>query len=156
MVSWDSATAFADWQSARDGLAWRLPRSLEIEKATRGVDGRRFPWGDHFDPTWARVMNHDAHPPAMVDVAATPTDVSVYGIEGLAGNARTLCSDAYVRDGATADGERLTRDADGDFRMVKGGSFNSEANYCRAATRFALRPDFGVIGVGFRLCRTLV
>jgi serine/threonine-protein kinase len=156
MVSWTSAMAFAAWQSARDGKPWRLPHSLEIEKATRGVDGRRFPWGDAFDHTWARAMNHSADPPAMAEVDATPTDVSVYGVYGLAGNVRDLCIDGYVREGAVADGARLVVEsgaADLPFRMVKGGSFNSEANYCRAATRFALRPDFGIIGVGFRLCR---
>ena len=40
LVSAEDAAAFAAWESARTGQAWRLPHELEWEKAARGVDRR--------------------------------------------------------------------------------------------------------------------
>jgi serine/threonine-protein kinase len=45
-VSWHDAVAYCEWKSKVTGRAWRLPTEEEWEKAARGVDGRRFPWGD--------------------------------------------------------------------------------------------------------------
>ena len=44
-VSFEDAAAYCEWKSRATGREWRLPTAEEFEKAARGVDGRRFPWG---------------------------------------------------------------------------------------------------------------
>ena len=60
LVSFEDANAYAFWWSMKTGRIWRLPHDHEWEKAARGVDGRFFPWGDHFDAS--RLNSHDQGP----------------------------------------------------------------------------------------------
>jgi len=95
-VSWYAACAYARWLAARTGAAWRLPTSLEWEKAARGVDGRVYPWGDDFDHSWCHVFGSDgdrSDRPSPVD--SFPADCSVYGVRGAAGSVRELTADEY-------------------------------------------------------------
>jgi formylglycine-generating enzyme required for sulfatase activity len=85
LIDWHDAAAFCAWRADAEGLPWRLPLDLEWQKAARGVDGREYPWGDHFEPTWCRSSG--ASVPAMwCEVDSYPTDASPYGVRGLAGN----------------------------------------------------------------------
>ena len=87
-ITWHSAVAYAEWRSARDGRAYRLPTEFEWEKAARGVDGRAFPWGDRFDASLCNSGESNPGRPRPLPVDSYETDVSVYGVRGMAGNAR--------------------------------------------------------------------
>ena len=99
MVDWAGAAAYARHEAERTGLPWQLPPELAWEKAARGVDGRRFPWGDAFDPSWACMKDSHRGQPKPVAVDAIEADVSVYGIRGLCGNIKDWCADAWSVDG---------------------------------------------------------
>ena len=57
LVSHPDAKAYATWLSEATGDVWRLSTETEWEKAARGLKGRRFPWGETFDPS--RLNSHD-------------------------------------------------------------------------------------------------
>jgi serine/threonine-protein kinase len=76
MITAHQAQAYLRWRSARSGRAYRLPSELEWEKAARGVDGRRYPWGDRLDPTFCVMMDSHRGPaspaPSAPNRAAPP------------------------------------------------------------------------------------
>jgi formylglycine-generating enzyme required for sulfatase activity len=47
-VTWNDCLAYTAWLSNKTGLNFRLPTEAEWEKAARGIDGRKYPWGDSF------------------------------------------------------------------------------------------------------------
>ena len=93
-----------------------------------------------------------AGPPVRATVDAFPGDASPYGVRGLAGNVRDWCLDPYDRGGPAAELE-VREVEDATLRMVCGGSWTSKPPMCRAAARFANRPDQVFPGVGFRVAR---
>ena len=54
-ISFDDAQVYCSWYSARTGVKVRLPKEYEWEKAGRGGDGRLYPWGDYFEPTYCKM-----------------------------------------------------------------------------------------------------
>lgn len=154
-IGWASAAAYATWYAAQTGRPWRLPSEWEYEKAARGVDGRRCPWGDHFEPWLTHVANSQPVIHGPLPVHAPTHDVSVYGIRWLAGNMRTWCLEAWSL-GGPPDGSRVrpevaAREAPGHYQIVRGGAYASLARTVSSATRFADPPTFRMPTVGLRL-----
>lgn len=134
LVDHADAEAYAAWLSAKTARRWRLPSELEWEKAARGTDGRRFPWGDGFDP--ARLNSHDAGPFDTMPVGSFPAGASPYGVLDMAGQ---------VFEWTASEGNP------GRF-IVKGGSWDDKGcGVCRAAARHARPADLRHILIGFRL-----
>jgi serine/threonine-protein kinase len=163
LVSWYGAMAYARRLAARIGLPYRLPNELEREKAARGADGRLYPWGDHFDGTWAYTAS--SHPEDLsrayvsrVDVGEYPADESPYRVRGLAGNTRDLCGNTWTSNGPETPEGRLRIEpplADSDeFRAVRGGAWRAAPVECLAAARHATRPGDRWNTTGLRVARS--
>ena len=106
MVDWHGAQAYAAFAAIRTGQPWQLPGELAWEKAARGVDGRFYPWGDGFDPSWASMRRSHRGRMLSTAVGAFPVDESPYGIRDLAGSMMDWCSDAYEEAGPPAASAR--------------------------------------------------
>jgi serine/threonine protein kinase/formylglycine-generating enzyme required for sulfatase activity len=151
-IDWRAAMAYCNAL----GPGWRLPHEFEWEKAVRGVDGRIWPWGRHFDANWACTVLSHRGAPERVSVDQFPDDRSPYGLLGAAGNVRDFCVNPWTRSGGVEAGTRLRVEvapADTELYAVRGGSWSSMPNYCRPAFRYASRPGDSLSVLGFRPAR---
>ncbi len=157
LVDWHGACAYAAWMAQSTGRPWRLLDELEREKAARGVDGRFYPWGDAFDPSWCTMRDSHAGEPRPSEVESFPLDESVYGVRGMAGNVLDWTGTVYTADGQVSDGGALVvRSDDGVGRRVtRGGSWNDAASSARCATRYNLDPTVRLNFLSFRLAYTV-
>ncbi|MEE2836808.1 MAG: bifunctional serine/threonine-protein kinase/formylglycine-generating enzyme family protein [Myxococcota bacterium] len=158
-ITWYCAVAYTRWRSQVSGERWRLPLELEWEKAARGVDGRRFPWGDRFDAALCVMMDSHAGEPEIQAVDHNPFDQSLYGVRCMAGNTREWCLDRFDAERYGLDQGRLqmpTADelAETGFRSSRGGSYGNGANRTRCADRDWWFPHLSYVGRGFRIVRS--
>jgi formylglycine-generating enzyme required for sulfatase activity len=141
-VNWQDATAYCEWA----GLC--LPRELEWEKAARGTDGRRYPWGD---ADIAKV-NSIRSEMGKCDVSSYPR--GPWGHYLTAGNLWEWCEDWFDEEayGRYRRGH-LSLPSSGDERVIRGGSYGDGLSCAECAYRYGLDPRRREINVGFRVAR---
>ena len=140
-VNWDSAVAYCNWLSEKTGKKYRLPTEAEWEKAARGTDQRRYPWGNDIDLSHANYVGTAAFDTGK-PVGSYPGGASPYGVLDMAGNVMEWCSDWYGHDYYSVSPRKNPKGPDtGAYRVVRGGSFFQEGFDQRTYGRSAAWPS---------------
>jgi formylglycine-generating enzyme required for sulfatase activity len=149
-VSWRDAAAFCQWAAGVTGQPVRLPTEAQWEKAARGTDGRRYPWGDE-EPDANRCNFNNNVRDTMEVGRYSPKGDSPYGCCDVAGNVWEWAADWYDADYyAKSPRENLSGPSSGDYRVLRGGSWYYSGGSVRAASRYGDLPGGRGNYVGFR------
>ena len=136
-VSHDDARSYCRWLSEREGRRYHLPSEMEWEKAARGPDGRLYPWGNVFDPSFCLMRDTREGGAAIEPVGTVPGDESPYGLRDMAGLVREWCDGWFSEE----VGQRPNR----------GGSWSDPAESCGVTVRRGSHESHTADNLGFRV-----
>nr|MDO8083439.1 SUMF1/EgtB/PvdO family nonheme iron enzyme [Candidatus Sigynarchaeum springense] len=154
-VSWNDAMDFCSWLSEKEGKPYRLPTEAEWEYACRAGTTTRYWTGDNL-PAEHRIDNPDDWKAAASSddgddmVATRKRPANPFGLHDMHGLVEEWCLDWY---GPYVAGTQIDPAGykDGDFKVTRGGSYETLAWFLRSANRLAALPEDKSRFIGFRV-----
>jgi formylglycine-generating enzyme required for sulfatase activity len=160
-VSWPDALAYCRWldtalrsrsstpqrlqELLRDGWRVTLPSEAEWEKAARGADRRRYPWGDEPRRDRANYGGTGTTPVAHFSCPECP-----YGLADMSGNVWEWTASPLQPYPYNSADDRTNLDADA-LWIMRGGHYGDPPRLVRTTTRGAADPGARRPFIGFRV-----
>ncbi len=142
-VTWDMAANYCQWAQGQ------LPSEAQWEKAARGANGAKYPWGDD-NPgcDLLNILGCLGHTSGVTDY---PSGASSYGLLDMAGNVFQWVNDFYDENYYTSmPAQNPTGPTAGDSHSIRGSSFESEAAQTASGVRHFGGPAYHSRDLGFR------
>ncbi len=138
-VSRDDANAYCRWLSQQTGRKFTLPTEAQWEKAARGTDRRKYPWGDVWDANRCANSVTANKLTGTMPVGSYPSGESPYGVRDMAGNVWQWCANGDIKNDANGSNSNSVK---GWFSVLRGGSYCDQSpTYFGCAYRDYFRPS---------------
>ena len=153
-VSWSDAKTYCEWLSKRTGKTYDLPTEAQWEKASRGIDGRTYPWGNEWDQN--KLNSREGGKGETTPVGDySPEGDSPYGASDMVGNVWEWCRDWNAEETYKLRAGDEVQDPlgpeEGGAKILRGGSFDNSNDNGRCAYRGLDYPGVHYNLRGFRV-----
>lgn len=155
-VSWYDAHEFCERLSHKTGRKYRLPTEAEWEYACRARTSTPFYFGTRITTNLANYGGqndniNNIYSQQTTEVGSFPAND--FGLCDMHGLVWEWCADWEHEDylGAPSDGSAWVNDGNEEYRILRGGSWDSSPKLCRSASRFSGNPSVPKKEFGFRV-----
>ncbi|HWP49935.1 MAG TPA: SUMF1/EgtB/PvdO family nonheme iron enzyme [Candidatus Limnocylindrales bacterium] len=164
-VSWYDCQEFCARLSLKTGRAYRLPSEAEWEYTCRAGTMTPFHVGYTLTTDLANYNGQEPYgegPLGEYRKETTPVGsfgiANAFGLYDMHGNVWEWCADPWHENYQNAPSDKQIWESEGNnaYRVLRGGSWNSYAWYCRSACRDRYQPDVRHAGNGFRVAVSFI